>query len=58
MDESPIQLYCVRDEGYFGRKPLWESVDNDLTFKTSSGKTCASSRGKTGGASIIRNYWA
>ena len=66
MGASLIQLYRVGDEGYIDRKTLslkrktvyCFSGDFDMNQKRSSGKFCASSRGKTGGASVIRNNWA
>jgi len=56
----------VGDEGYIDRKTLslkrktvnCFSGEFDMNQKRSSGKFCASSRGKTGGASVIRNNWA
>jgi len=59
LSASLIQLFRVGDEGYIDRKALsWRCQDNVLTSRRSSGKFCASSRGKTGGASVIQNYWA
>tara|TARA_B000000475_G_scaffold96841_1_gene78560 strand:- start:1392 stop:1559 length:168 start_codon:yes stop_codon:yes gene_type:complete len=55
----------VGDEGYIDCKTLSLKKngtpffgDFDMNQRRSSGKFCASSRGKTGGASVIRNNWA
>ena len=58
MGESLIQPYRVSDEGSFGRKALYFLGDNDEEKAKSPGKFCASSRGNTEGASVIRNDWA
>ena len=58
MGESLIQRYFVRDEGHIGRKSFSETLDHDKSFRRSPGKLRASSRGKTKGASVIRNDWA
>jgi|TARA_B110000483_G_scaffold112466_1_gene136635 hypothetical protein len=55
----------VGDEGYIDCKTLSLKKsgtplfgDFDMNQRRSSGKFCASSRGKTGGASVIRINWA
>jgi hypothetical protein len=65
MGASLIQLYRVGDDGYIDCKTLSLKKnsllffgDFDMNQKRSSGKFCASSRGKTGGASVIRINWA
>jgi hypothetical protein len=49
--ESNFVEFSMKDDSV-----LWE--DNDGTKRISPGKSCASSRGNTGGASVIRNNWA
>ena len=65
LGASLIQLYRVGDEGYIDCKTLSLKKngvpffgDFDMNQRRSSGKFCASSRGKTGGASVIRINWA
>ena len=66
MGETLIQRRRVGDEGFRVVKPcqeertlLWRiPIGSDGTSKGSTGQLRASSRGKTEGASVARNYWA
>ena len=64
MHESVILLYRVSDEGYIACKTLFSK--NMLACiwivtclaEEAPANICASSRGNTEGASVIRNNWA
>jgi len=58
MGESLIQLYRMNEEGPIGCKIHSFIVDYDIDEMNSPGQLRASSRGNTGGASVIRNDWA
>jgi len=58
MGESLIQLYRMNEEGSIGCKIHIFKQDCDINEKNSPGQLRASSRGNTGGASVIRNDWA
>jgi len=58
MGESLIQLYRMNEEGSIGCKIHSFIVDYDIDEMSSPGQLRASSRGNTGGASVIRNDWA
>ena len=65
MHESVILLYRVSDEGYIACKTLSARtclvhVNAIMTClaKEAPANICASSRGNTEGASVIRNNWA
>ena len=58
MGESLIQLYHMNEEGSIGCKIHTFIVDYDTDERSSPGQLRASSRGNTGGASVIRNDWA
>jgi hypothetical protein len=58
MGESLIQPCPMGEEGYIDRKPFISERDYDKIRKRSPGKLRASSRGNTGGASVVRNDWA
>ncbi|MBT6366307.1 MAG: hypothetical protein HOJ68_09120 [Bacteroidetes bacterium] len=64
MHESVIQLYRVDEEGYFACKVL-SAINMFLhgaimtaLAEEAPANFCASSRGNTEGASVIRNNWA
>jgi hypothetical protein len=66
MDESLTQPRRVSEEGlrvvklcHLGKTARWGKFTLfDGTRGGSTGKLCASSRGNTEGASVVRNYWA
>ena len=66
MGETLTQRRRVSDEGLRvvklcqvgGNRVLLIAVLFDSTTKGSTGQLRASSRGKTEGASVVRNYWA
>ena len=65
MHASVIQLYRVSDEGYSACKTLSANshLISHVCIMTSFAEeapanVCASSRGNTEGASVIRNNWA
>tara|TARA_B100000683_G_scaffold128067_1_gene125569 strand:- start:279 stop:506 length:228 start_codon:yes stop_codon:yes gene_type:complete len=65
MHASVIQLYRVSDEGYSACKTLSANshLISNVCIMTSFAEeapanVCASSRGNTEGASVIRNNWA
>ena len=58
MGESLIQLFRVTEEGDIVVKVFVYAEDCDILFIKSPGKFRASSRGNTGGASVVRFDWA
>ncbi len=66
MGETLTERRRVRDEGLrvvkrclAGRRVQRQTVEDfDGTAEGSSGQLRASSRGNTGGANVVRNYWA
>ena len=58
MDESLTEQCRVKDEGLRVVNFFSQGGKFDVTCGISIGKPCASSRGNTGDASVIRNYWA
>jgi len=58
MSESLIQKCPMNDEGAC-RKVLSGNNNNDTIYRQEVlANSCASSRGKTGGAGSTRSYWA
>jgi hypothetical protein len=58
MNESLIQQYYLNEDGYFSCKVLSLMMIMTLVKEVVPANTRASSRGKTGGASVIRHDWA
>lgn len=59
MNESLIQQYYLNEDGFFGLKVLsLRMIMTLLKEVLVPANTRASSRGNTGGASVIRNNWA
>lgn len=57
MSESLIQQYRIREEGAYCKSLRLEKIMT-LSKQKVPANSCASSRGKTGGASVIRLDWA
>jgi hypothetical protein len=59
MNESLIQQFYLNDDGSLSCKVLSLTMIMTLVKEAKSpGKSRASSRGNTGGASVTRNNWA